>query len=568
MSFERIADKVRAGQRLDEDDALALFHEKDVLKLGALANLVRERRHGDRTYFNKNMRVEVTNVCVASCLFCSFAKLEEGMPGAHTMRLEEAWKQLEDRLGDPPTEVHVVNGLHPGLPFSYYEDLLRGFKRILPTIHLKCFTGVEIHFFAQHYGMTYEVVLEKLRAAGLDSLPGGGADIMARTIQGISGAGLQPVTQAVLLSINPKERHTRVLAYQSMSSMLGPLFAPTLGGYLTDTLTWRWVFFINLPVGLLAFLGLLTFLPRDRNIEPIRFDLFGFSVLALAVASLQLFLDRGEQLDWFDSPEIVMWAVACCLGIYFTVVHTLTARKSFVPKGLFGDWNFMVASFLGTCISIASFGSQPLITFMMQQLMGYSALRSGSLVAMASLSSMIGVVVIATPLRRLGDRMIIAIGLLLLGWSQVLYSSLSLYADQWPILIAGIVKGAGVGLTMTMLPGITFSTLPAHLRNEGAAFSALVRNMGMSVGVTGTQIMAIHETGVVRARLVEGVRDDNPLLHYAFPGFDLNSLPSIAGIGGEIARQSVMVGYVDAFLAAGIMAFVLIPTVMLIRMRR
>lgn len=392
--------------------------------------------------------------------------------------------------------------------------------------------------------------------------------VLARTVQGIAGAGLQPVTQAVLLSINPKERHTKVLAYQSMSSMLGPLFAPTLGGWLTDTLTWRWVFFINLPVGLLAFAGLLAFLPRDRDIEPIRFDLFGFSVLALAVASLQLFLDRGEQLDWFDSPEIIMWAVAACLGLYFTVVHTLTAKASFVPRGIFRDWNFLVASFLGTCISIASFGSQPLITFMMQQLMGYSALRSGTLVAMASLSSMVGVLVIATPLRKLGVRAIIALGLLLLGWSQVLYASLSLYADQWPILTAGIVKGAGVGLTMTMLPGITFSTLPAHLRNEGAAFSALVRNMGMSVGVTVTQIMAIRETGIVRARLVEGVRQDNPLLNYAFPGFDFNSLQAVAGMNGQIARQAVMVGYVDAFLAAGIMAFLMIPTVLLIRMRR
>ncbi len=182
-----------------------------------------------------------------------------------------------------------------------------------------------------------------------NSLP---ALVLARTVQGIAGAGLQPVTQAVLLSINPKERHTRVLAYQSMSSMLGPLFAPTLGGWLTDTLSWRWVFLINPPVGLFAFIGLLSFLPWDRDIAPIRFDLLGFAVLALAVASLQLFLDRGEQLDWLDSPEIIMWALATGLGLYFTVVHALTARNSFVPRALFCDWNFMVASFLGTAMSI------------------------------------------------------------------------------------------------------------------------------------------------------------------------------------------------------------------------
>ncbi|WP_394842529.1 aminofutalosine synthase MqnE [Pendulispora brunnea] len=183
MTIESIAQKVQQGERLDESDALALFLEPDLLAVGALANTVRERMHGDRTYFNRNMRIEVTNVCVASCLFCSFAKLEEGAPGAHTMKVEEAWRELEMRMDDPPSEVHIVNGLHPGLPFSYYEELLRGFKRIKPDVHMKCFTAVEIHFFAQHYKMTYAEVLTRLREAGLDSLPGGGAEIFHEDVR-------------------------------------------------------------------------------------------------------------------------------------------------------------------------------------------------------------------------------------------------------------------------------------------------------------------------------------------------------------------------------------------------
>jgi aminodeoxyfutalosine synthase len=175
--LETIRQKVRSGERLSFDDGLALFCHPDVVSVGQIANELRERMHGDRTYFNRNMRLEVTNVCVASCLFCSFAKLEEGAPGARTMRLEEAWRELEVRLGDPPSEIHIVNGLHPGLPFSYYEELLAGFKRIKPDVHLKCFTAVEIHFFARHYSMSYGEVLERLRRAGLDSLPGGGAEI-------------------------------------------------------------------------------------------------------------------------------------------------------------------------------------------------------------------------------------------------------------------------------------------------------------------------------------------------------------------------------------------------------
>src|SRR5580658_8272071 len=177
MTLEPIVRKLEASERLTFEDGLALFAHPDVVAVGQLANRVRERLHGDRTYFNRNMRIEVTNVCVASCLFCSFAKLAEGAPGAHTMRLEEAWAELESRMDDPPAEIHIVNGLHPGLPFSYYEELLAGFKRIKPDIHMKCFTAVEIHFFAQHYGMTHAEVLERLRRAGLDSLPGGGAEI-------------------------------------------------------------------------------------------------------------------------------------------------------------------------------------------------------------------------------------------------------------------------------------------------------------------------------------------------------------------------------------------------------
>ncbi len=178
-----IAEKVRARERLTFDDGVALFHEPDLLAVGVLANQVRERMHGDRTYFNKNLRIEVTNVCVASCLFCSFAKLEEGAPGARTMKVEEAWAELQERMDDPPGEIHIVNGLHPTLPFSYYEELLAGFKRIKPDVVLKCFTAVEIHFFAEHYKMTYREVLTRLRAAGLDSLPGGGAEIFHEDVR-------------------------------------------------------------------------------------------------------------------------------------------------------------------------------------------------------------------------------------------------------------------------------------------------------------------------------------------------------------------------------------------------
>ena len=178
-----IGERVAAGERLSFDDGIRLFESPDLLAVGWLANRERERRHGDRTYFNYNIRLEATNVCVASCLFCSFARLKPGDPGAYTMSLEEAWDKLRSRSHQALTEVHVVNGLHPDLPFHYYTELLRGFKRIRPDIHLKCFTAVEIAFFADLYGKTDEQVLRELMAAGLDSLPGGGAEIFAERVR-------------------------------------------------------------------------------------------------------------------------------------------------------------------------------------------------------------------------------------------------------------------------------------------------------------------------------------------------------------------------------------------------
>jgi aminodeoxyfutalosine synthase len=178
-----IAEQVDAGERLSLADGVRLFNSPDLLAVGALANRVREKLHGPRTYFNFNIRIEATNVCVASCLFCAFARLRPGDPGSYTLGLEDAWEKLRQRRDQPLTEVHVVNGLHPDLPFAYYLDLLRGFKRIRPDIHLKCFTAVEVAFFADLYAKTDEQVLRELIDAGLDSLPGGGAEVFAERVR-------------------------------------------------------------------------------------------------------------------------------------------------------------------------------------------------------------------------------------------------------------------------------------------------------------------------------------------------------------------------------------------------
>jgi len=184
-----IDEKLQSSERLTLEDGVRLFDTPDLLAVGYLANREREKRHGARTYFNYNLRLEPTNVCEATCLFCSFSRLQEGMPEAYTMSLEQAWDKLRQRANQPLTEVHVVNGLNPHLPFSYYTELLRGFKRIRPSIHLKCFTAVEIAYFSQLYGMSDEQVLRELKDAGLGSMPGGGAEVFADRVRKLIAPG-------------------------------------------------------------------------------------------------------------------------------------------------------------------------------------------------------------------------------------------------------------------------------------------------------------------------------------------------------------------------------------------
>src|SRR5689334_5605471 len=179
-----VADKVLASTRLDAVDALALYRSADILAIGWLANHVRERLHGDRTYFNVNRHINPTNVCVAACRLCAFGRKKD-TPGAYTMALEEAWETAASGYSEAVTEFHIVGGLHPDLPFQYFLDLIAGLKERFPQVHLKAFTMVEVAFLAKRAKLTIRETLGKLRTAGVDSLPGGGAEIFADRIRHI-----------------------------------------------------------------------------------------------------------------------------------------------------------------------------------------------------------------------------------------------------------------------------------------------------------------------------------------------------------------------------------------------
>jgi aminodeoxyfutalosine synthase len=184
LRLNPIAEKVMAEERLSPEEGLLLYRTRDVLAVGWLANVVRERLHGDKTYFNVNRHINHTNVCVAACRLCAFGR-KKGDPNGYTMGLEEAWETAASGYSEAVTEFHIVGGLHPDLPLEYYLDLLIGLKERFPKVHIKAFTMVEVSFLARRAKLSIEQTLLKLRDAGLDSLPGGGAEIFATDVRSV-----------------------------------------------------------------------------------------------------------------------------------------------------------------------------------------------------------------------------------------------------------------------------------------------------------------------------------------------------------------------------------------------
>lgn len=399
-------------------------------------------------------------------------------------------------------------------------------------------------------------------ATGLDEIVG------YRMLQGICGASLVPMSQAILLDINPPERHGSAMSIWSMGAIIGPIIGPALGGWLTDNLSWRWVFFINLPVGILAFLGLSIFLSETKQAARIRLDLLGFAMLALAIGSLQLMLDRGETLDWFDSLEIKLEAACAVVFFYLFVVHTVTARSPFIDLALFADRNFLVGSIFGFCLGVLVFSVLALLPTMMQSLLGYPVVLTGLVTAPRGIGSLITMMLAGNLIRRVDPRLLILAGFVMVGTAMFQMSGFSLGMDKSLIISTGFVQGLGTGLVFVPLALIAFDTLNPRYRNEAAAMFTLIRNIGAAVGISVLQAMTSRNDAVVHARLVEGIRPDNPVLAQSAPGFDAGMPAAVAGMNAEITRQAAMVSYVDAFWLLAVITFAAIPMLLLLRRRR
>ena len=392
--------------------------------------------------------------------------------------------------------------------------------------------------------------------------------VLARTIQGMSGAGLIPLSQATLLDINPPENHARAMAIYGVGSMLGPLVGPTLGGWLTDTYSWRWVFLINLPLGIIAGLGMAAFLSEARDPRPPRFDMFGFAAQSLALASFQLMLDRGQTLDWFDANEVRLWAGLLLVCVWLTLVHMFTGKDTFINPRIFADRNFAVGCLVSGTVGVVSFATIPILTVMMQSLLGYTALDTGMIGAPRALGTLISMIVVARLIGRIDTKILLITGLLLTGICQVLYARIDLSVDAHTLLVDGLVQGIGSGLIFVPLSTVVFSTLDSTLRNQGAAMYALTRNIGASLGISMLQRQITQQQALAQSRLAEAVRPDSPMLQWHMPDFDLGSNTTIVQMAGLIGRQATMLAYVSVYQLLAIISFCMLPAIFLMRTPR
>ena len=293
--------------------------------------------------------------------------------------------------------------------------------------------------------------------------------IIWRTCQGLFGAPLVPLSQAITLDTFPREQHGTATALWGLGVMLGPILGPTVGGYMTELYDWRWVFFVVAPFGIIALLGCMAFVPEANRDPNRRLDWLGFIALSVAVAATQLMFDRGQRADWFESNEIVLWAVIAVLGFYLFIVHSLTAEHPFFDLHLFLDRNFVVGLLLMMVFGLLVFVPMVLIPTMLERLRGFPVLMIGLLLAPRGLGTMLAMIVCGRLVTRIDPRLLLAFGFLGQGVSTWMMSGFNLETGPSEVFWAALLQGFGVGMMFVPLTVLTFATLPPVMRTDASA---------------------------------------------------------------------------------------------------
>ncbi len=389
--------------------------------------------------------------------------------------------------------------------------------------------------------------------------------VIFRILQGGCGAALVPLSQATMLDIYPAEKRSQAMAMFGMGVMIGPIAGPTLGGWLTDVYDWRWVFYVNLPIGIIATAGLAIFLPRAPRNPELRFDWMGFTVLAIGVGALQLMLDRGQTEDWFNSREIIVELVLGGLGIYLFLVHMFTAEKPFIPPALFRDRYFATATLLMFVTNTVMMASSALIAPYLQNLSGHSVSDTGILMAPRGFGTMGAMLVIAKLGGRFDQRKIMAAGLIILGITLYEMSGWTPDVSATEVMVIMVVQGVAMGWIWNPITVLSFTTLPAHLRGDATAVQSLCRNIGAAIGISVTAFTLARGIQASHEGLVAGLTPFNHALRSHAHVIDPLTHHGAALLDQMVNRQALIIAYNNDFL---MMSLVVIPSLLLLSLLR
>jgi DHA2 family multidrug resistance protein len=373
--------------------------------------------------------------------------------------------------------------------------------------------------------------------------------VIFRLLQGVFGAGLVPLSQAVLLDTYPRQKHGRAMAIWGLGVMVGPILGPSLGGYLTEYYNWRWVFYINLPVGTIAFLGILTYVQETPRISGRSFDYFGFMLLSLAIGALQLMLDRGQSLDWFSSSEIIMEATATGLFLYMFLVHMLTSQNPFIEPKLFLDRNFVIGLVFIFIIGITLFATLALLPPFMQQLMGFPVVTTGFVLAPRGMGTMVAMMLVGRLIGRIDTRKLIFFGLSLMVISLFIMGRFTTEVSIPVLVWTGMLQGLGFGFVFVPLSTSTFATLSPSLRTEGTAMYSLIRNIGSSIGISIVITLLARSSQVNHASLAEIIHPFRlPLTPSDLPQLlDWTTTTGMVALNGLVTKQAATIAYLNDF---------------------
>ncbi len=387
--------------------------------------------------------------------------------------------------------------------------------------------------------------------------------VLFRVIQGICGAMLVPLAQATMMDINPRERLGQAMAIFGAGIMFGPIIGPTLGGWLTETFNWRAVFLVNLPVGIVAFFMLAALMP-NTPIKIRKFDFFGFGMLALSVASLQMLLDRGQGAGWFDSPEIWLYLLLAISGLWVFAVHCLTAENPFMDMGMFKDRNLVTGLVLIFITGITLFSGLALLPPMLQNLMGFPVIETGILMGPRGIGTMVSMILVGRLVAKYDPRLLVIFGTVVMGYSLYMMTEFDIVMGSGPILLSGFIQGVGMGFVFVPLNSLAFATIAAKYRVDATSMFSLIRNVGQGVGISIVTTILAQMQVVNYGELAERVTlDSGPIRDFAASAGGFGNI--VGTLNGMISQQAAMLAFLDDFKLMMIVTFASLPIVFLLR---